>query len=78
VNSNEAADDECTSSKFTVYHFWIRRMLNFLFLRLAGGRCVRHSWWSACKFVNFGQSSCPCAYQRIKRCEAINIFYKGL
>jgi hypothetical protein len=28
--------------------------------------------------VNFGQSSCPCAYQRMKRREAINIFYKGL
>jgi hypothetical protein len=28
--------------------------------------------------VNFGQSSCPCAYQRIKGGEAINIFFKEL
>jgi hypothetical protein len=25
--------------------------------------------------ANFGQSSCPCAYQRMKRSQAVNIFF---
>jgi hypothetical protein len=28
--------------------------------------------------VNFGQNSCPCAYQRIQRGEAIHIFFRSL
>jgi hypothetical protein len=39
VDSNEVSDAEYTRSKFAEYHFWIRWMWNFFFLRLAGGRC---------------------------------------